>query len=71
MAHGLRTSKTRPQEDPATTGKSQQEIQPITNFPIASADTVGVVRIKGDSGLVIDEEGFLSLAKPDDGGDTP
>ena len=48
----------------------QQEIQPITNFPIASADTVGVVRIKGDSGLVIDEEGFLSLAKPDDGGDT-
>ena len=57
--------------DPATAGKTQQEIPPITNFPIASADTVGVVRIKDDSGLVIDEEGFLSLAKPTDGGDTP
>ena len=60
-----------PQDDPATAGKTQQEIPPITNFPIASADTVGVVRIKDDSGLVIDEEGFLSLAKPTDGGDTP
>ena len=60
-----------PQDDPATAGKTQQEISPITNFPIASADTVGVVRIKDDSGLVIDEEGFLSLAKPTDGGDTP
>lgn len=67
MAHGLRTSKTRRRKTPQRPGKSQQEIQPITNFPIASADTVGVVRIKGDSGLVIDEEGFLSLAKPDDG----
>lgn len=60
-----------PQDDPATAGKTQQEIPPITSFPIASADTVGVVRIKDDSGLVIDEEGFLSLAKPTDGGDTP
>ena len=39
--------------------------------PASTADTVGVVRIKDDSGLVIDEEGFLSLAKPTDGGDTP
>lgn len=56
-----------PQEDPATAGKTQPETTPVTNFPIASADTVGVVRIKEDSGLVIDEDGYLSLK----GGDTP
>lgn len=58
-----------PTEDPAKAGETEPEMPAITNFPIATPDTIGVVRIKKDSGLVIDEEGFLTLAK-DAGGES-
>lgn len=52
-----------PTEDPASAGVVDVETPAITNFLIAGEDTVGVVRLRKDSGLAIDEEGYLTLTK--------
>lgn len=52
-----------PAEDPSKADRAEGATAPITNFPIASANTAGVIRLGENSGLVIDEEGYLSLDK--------
>lgn len=53
-----------PTEDPNTA--TEPEYPWLKQNPVASADAVGFVKVPADSGLQIDEEGYLSLK----GGDT-
>lgn len=56
-------------EDPPTTdpNKPAEEPEyPWLKVPVASADTIGYVKVPAGSGLHVDEEGYLSLKKDGD-----
>lgn len=56
-------------EDPPTTDPSkpaEEPEYPWLKAPVASADTIGYVKVPDGSGLHVDEEGYLSLKKDGD-----
>lgn len=58
-------------DDPPTVdpnAATEPEYPWLKKYPVASADTIGFVKVSADSGLEIDEEGYLSVKK---GGDAP
>jgi hypothetical protein len=60
-----------PTADPNAADESSQQIATKQMMPIATEDTVGCVMVKDGSGLVVDEEGYLSVGNTsgDDEGD--